>query len=117
MSKNGTTTAGMTRYRCTTCGTSRTTVQDHTARDLRYGLDWLLGRASQDEHRLPARTLRRRCRVLWELIPPVPRDGVVQPVLHLDGIHLGRDTVVLVAMDEHSRVVGWHAAKREASDA
>ncbi|WP_033518873.1 transposase, partial [Bifidobacterium cuniculi] len=38
-------------------------------------------------------------------------------VLHLDGIHLGRDTVVLVAMDEHSRVVGWHAAKREASDA
>ncbi|WP_033518900.1 transposase-like zinc-binding domain-containing protein, partial [Bifidobacterium cuniculi] len=89
MSKNGTTSAGKTRYRCTTCGTSRTTTQDHAARDLRYGLDWLPARASQDEHRPATRTLRRRCRMLWDLIPPVPRDGTVQRVLHLDGIHLG----------------------------
>ncbi|KFI61963.1 transposase for IS3509a [Bifidobacterium cuniculi] len=116
MSKNGTTSAGKTRYRCTTCGTSRTTTQDHAARDLRYGLDWLPARASQDEHRPATRTLRRRCRMLWDLIPPVPRDGTVQRVLHLDGIHLGHDTVVLIAMDGHSHVAGWHAARREASD-
>lgn len=116
MSKNGTTSAGTTRYRCTRCGTSRATVQDHAARDLRHGLDWLLGRASQGEHRLPPRTLRRHCQAMWDLIPPVPRDGVVHRVLHLDGIHLGHDTVVPVAMNEHSRTVGWHVARREASE-
>lgn len=74
-----------------------------------------MGRDSQHDHELPERTLRRRCQIMWDLIPPVPCDGIVHPILHLDGIHLGRQAVVLIAMDEHSYVVGWYVARQETS--
>ena len=49
-------------------------------------------------HRLPARTLRRRCELMWGLWPPVPLVDEVHHVVHVDGIHLHRDAVVLIAV-------------------
>ena len=67
---------------------------------------------SQAGHRLPARTLRRRCELMWSLWPPVPLVDEVHHVVHVDGIHLHRDAVVLIAV-AGGHVIGWHVAKSE----
>lgn len=79
MKRNGRTSSGRIRWRCRNagCGSSRTQSRDNSARDLRCGLDWLFSKQSQAEHRLPARTLRRRC----ELISSNPCDGIELPRL------------------------------------
>lgn len=98
MKRNGRTSSGRIRWRCRNagCGSSRTQSRDNSARDLRCGLDWLFSKQSQAEHRLPARTLRRRCELMWSLWPPVPLVDEVHHVVHVDGIHLHRDAVVLI---------------------
>ena len=114
MKRNGRTSSGRIRWRCRNagCGSSRTQSRDNSARDLRCGLDWLFSKQSQAEHRLPARTLRRRCELMWSLWPPVPLVDEVHHVVHVDGIHLHRDAVVLIAV-AGGHVIGWHVAKSE----
>lgn len=109
MKRNGRTSSGRIRWRCRNagCGSSRTQSRDNSARDLRCGLDWLFSKQSQAEHRLPARTLRRRCELMWGLWPPVPLVDEVHHVVHVDGIHLHRDAVVLIAV-AGGHVIGWH---------
>lgn len=59
-----------------------------------------------------ARAGRRGNGLLWGILPPVPRDGVVHHAVHVDGIHLGRDAVVLMAVAD-GHVIGWHVAASE----
>ena len=49
MKKNGSTSAGRTRWRCkdSACGASATRSYDRAAADLRAGLDWLFSKDSQ----------------------------------------------------------------------
>lgn len=112
--KNGKTPAGRTRWRCKDpkCGASSSRSYDTRSRDLQTALDWLLSRRTQREHPLPERTLRRRCEILWDLWPVCPVDDVVHDVVHIDGIHLGRKAVALIAMAD-GHVIGWHIAKSE----
>lgn len=114
MKRNGRTSSGRIRWRCRNagCGSSRTQSRDNSARDLRCGLDWLFSKQSQAGHRLPARTLRRRCELMRSLWPPVPLVDEVHHVVHVDGIHLHRDAVVLIAV-AGGHVIGWHVAKSE----
>lgn len=49
---------------------------------------------------------------MWGLWPPVPLVDEVHHVVHVDGIHLHRDAVVLIAV-AGGRVIGWHVAKSE----
>lgn len=118
MKKNGTTSAGRTRYRCTDhrCGISTSRAYDRSAQDLRGFLDWLLSKSSQRELAVPDRTLRRRNELGWSLWPPCPMDGQIHDVIHLDGIHLGRQAVVLIAWGD-GHVLGWYVARRETSAA
>ena len=76
MKKNGSTSAGRTRWRCkdSACGASATRSYDRAAADLRAGLDWLFSKDSQAERRIPARSLRRANTLMWSLWPPVPLD-------------------------------------------
>ena len=61
MKKNGATSAGRTRWRCKdpSCGASASRAYDRRSADLRAGLDWLFSKESQEERRIPARSLRR----------------------------------------------------------
>nr|WP_237746116.1 IS1249 family transposase [Bifidobacterium saguini] len=106
------------RWRCRNadCGSSRTQPRDNSARDLRCGLDWLFSKRSQAEHRLSARTLRRRCELMWSLWAPVPLVDEIHHVVHVDGFHLHRDAVVLIAV-AGGHVIGWHIARSERSAA
>ena len=47
---------------------------------------------------------------MWGLWPPVPLVDEVHHVVHVDGIHLHRDAVVLIAV-AGGHVIGWHVAK------
>ena len=49
---------------------------------------------------------------MWSLWPPVPLVDEVHHVVHVDGIHLHRDAVVLIAV-AGGHVIGWHVAKSE----
>ena len=97
MKKNGSTSSGRTRWRCKdrSCGASRTRSYDRRAADLGSSLAWLLSKDTQEERPVPARTLRRRNELMWGLWPPVPLADQVHDVVHLDGIHLHRQAVVL----------------------
>lgn len=118
MKKNGTTSAGRTRWRCGKrgCGASVTHSYDRGAEDVQGFLDWLLSRKTQRDASVPDRTLRRRNGLGWSLWPPCPMDGQVHDVVHLDGIHLGRNAVVLIAYGD-GHVLGWYVARRETSAA
>ena len=59
---------------------------------------WPFSKERRTEHTLPARTPRRRNELMWGLRPPVPPVNEIHDVAHLDGIHLHRNAVVLIAL-------------------
>ena len=62
------------------------------------------------------RSFRRRTAEFWEALPmPVP-DGELHCVLHVDGIRVARELVVLICCSGE-RVVSWHMARSENSRA
>ena len=81
-------------------------------RTLGSSLAWLLSKDTQEERPVPARTLRRRNELMWGLWPPVPLADQVHDVVHLDGIHLHRQAVVLITI-AGGHVIGWYVARRE----
>ena len=62
------------------------------------------------------RSFRRRCEPLWQLWPFSPIVDEVHEVIFVDGIHLGRGAVVLIAQTPDC-VLGWYAARSENSRA
>lgn len=70
----------------------------HDRDDLRLFLDWLFSKRTQHEMGLHARSFQRSTQRFWDLWPPVPLVDEIHHVVHLDGIHLHRDAVVLVAV-------------------
>lgn len=116
MKRNGTTSAGRTRWRCPSpeCGVSRTLQYQRDGSDLTVFLDWLFSKRTQAETGANPRTFRRRTRWCWELWPPVPLVDEIHHVVHVDGIHLHRQAVVLIAIAD-SHVIGWHVTRRETS--
>lgn len=65
--------------------------------DLTVSLNWLLSNKTQDKYSydFSARILRRKNKLLWDLWPQVPFE--VYDYIHVDGIHLGRKSVILIA--------------------
>lgn len=114
--RNGRTSSGSQRWRCTACGASTTVRYDDTAARLDEFLGWLLSKDSQATMPGGGRSFRRRTAEFWEVWPmPVP-DGELHRVLHVDGIWVARDLVVLICCSGE-RVVSWYMARSENSRA
>ncbi|MDB1881024.1 transposase, partial [Collinsella aerofaciens] len=114
--RNGRTSSGSQRWRCTACGASTTVRYDDTATRLEEFLGWLLSKDSQATMPGGGRSFRRRTAEFWEVWPmPVP-DGELHRVLHVDGIWVARDLVVLICCSGE-RVVSWYMARSENSRA
>ena len=114
--RNGRTSSGSQRWRCTTCGASTTVRYDDTATRLDEFLGWLLSKDSQAAMPGGGRSFRRRTAEFWEVWPmPVP-DGELHRVLYVDGIWVARDLVVLICCSGE-RVVSWYMARSENSRA
>ena len=89
--RNGRTSSGSQRWRCTACGASTTVRYDDTATRLDEFLGWFLSKDSQAAMPGGGRSFRRRTAEFWEVWPmPVP-DGELHRVLHVDGIWVARD--------------------------
>ena len=89
--RNGRTSSGSQRWRCTACGASTTLRYDDTAARLEEFLGWLLSKGSQAAMPGGGRSFRRRTAEFWEVWPmPVP-DGELHRVLYVDGIWVARD--------------------------
>ena len=116
MVKNGKDKCGNQRWLCRSCGVTSRWKNDVTARDLSVFLDMILGKTIQRDLPGQGRTFRRKAAKLWEIWPICEPDGEIRRVIHIDGIHLGRVAVVLIACScEH--VIAWHVARRESTQA
>lgn len=114
--RNGRTSSGSQRWRCTACGASTTVRYDDTAARLDELIGWLLSKDSQAAMPGGGRSFRRRTAEFWGVWPmPVP-DGELHRVLHVDGIWVARDLVVLICCSGE-RVVSWYMARSENSRA
>ena len=114
MVRNGKTKAGRTRFRCRRCRSSSVRKIDTSAKDLKTFLAWLLSRKRQSDMPGAGRTFRRRCAPFWDIWPMPPKIEEPRDVIYVDGIHLGRRAVVLIASDER-HVLGWHLCRAENS--
>ena len=116
MIRHGRTSSGRQRWRCKPCQITTLNEIDSTAKHLDEFLAWLLGRRLQADMPGGGRSFRRRCEPLWQLWPFSPIVDEVHEVILVDGIHLGRGAVVLIAQTTDS-VLGWYAARSENSRA
>lgn len=116
MKRNGTTSAGRTRWRCKACGASRTHSIDNSAKLLSSFLSWLFSRRRQADMPGGGRTFRRKCARFWDYWPRPPATGEVHRVVFVDGIYIARGVVILIARDEE-HVIGWHLARSETAAA
>jgi hypothetical protein len=112
MKRNGKTSAGKVRWRCTSCNLSKTHSIDITPRYLEEFLKWLMSRQRQSEMPGGGRSFRRRTSQFWKIWPTPQITGEIHPVIYLDGIYLGRRAVILIAVND-KHVLGWYVAKTE----
>ena len=116
MIRHGKTSTGRSRWRCKPCQITTLNEIDSTAKHLDEFVAWLLGRRRQVDLPGGGRSFRRRCEPLWQLWPFSPIVDEVHEVIFVDGIHLGRNAVVLIAQTPDC-VLGWYAARSENSRA
>lgn len=116
MKRNGRTAAGTQRWRCRACGASAVHGNDTSGRDLERFLGWLLSRDVQSDMPGQGRSFRRLAARFWPIWPMPPMVDEVHRVVHVDGIWLARDAVVLVACGEE-HVLSWYLARSETSRA
>ena len=100
MKRNGRTSAGRTRRRCTSCGASTARRIDGSAKLLESFLGWLLARRRQADMPGGGRAFRRKTARFWEIWPMPPKVEAPRRIVYVDGIHLGRKAVVLIASDD-----------------
>ena len=116
MTRHGKTSAGRQRWRCKLCQITSLNEIDASAKHLGEFLAWLLCGSRQADMPGGGRSFRRRCQRLWEVWPLSPMVDEVHEVVFVDGLHLGRKAVVLIAQTR-SHVLGWYAARSENSRA
>ena len=116
MKKNGKTSAGTQRWRCKSCGASSVRKIDNSAKALETFLAWLLSKDSIAGLKTSRATFWRRFGWVWRIWPVAPFTGEVHDVVFLDGLHLGRVAVVIIAV-AGGHVLAWHLARSECAEA
>lgn len=113
--RNGKTSAGTQRWRCGTCGFSSTRKIDNRAKLLALFIRWLLGKLSQKELNLVARTFRDKTAEFWRIWPLLPLCDEIHHVVYMDGIWLVRNKAVLLIACTDKAIIGCHFARSENS--
>ena len=108
--------SGKQRWHCTSCHSTGVQRIDTSAKHLGEFLAWLLSGNRQADMPGGGRSFRRRCQSLWEIWPLAPVVDQVHEVVFVDGIHLGRKAVVLIAQSRDF-ILGWYVARSENSRA
>lgn len=116
--KNGTTSAGRTRWRCKACGAS--TVRSRVDVTRRAQLDrfvgWLLNPSPQCSLGGTGRSFRASTAWCWNVEVPQPTvTGEVLPTVMLDGTYLQGWCLLIAFSGQH--VLGWQWCDRESKPA
>lgn len=114
MKRSGRTKAGVQRWRCRACGASAVHRIDSSAKQLKAFLKWLMGKGSLKEQGCSKATFERRAKRFWGLWPLPSFTGEVYDTLFVDGIHISRRLVVLIACTKE-HVIAWHLVTSECS--
>lgn len=118
--KNGKTSAGKTRYRCTTCGASfsKTRIDVSEREALRALITYAQGKNELAAISNASRwTIRRRFAPVWDVPTPHPQPtGEVLPYVFIDGTWLAHGWTLLIARSQH-HVEEWQWATSEKSEA
>lgn len=114
MRRNGYTSAGKIRYRCSNCNTSTTERRDSKARKLARFLNWLSGNKTAKQQSISTRSFYRLTAQCWQYWPISECVTTPHPVVFIDGIHLGRQAVVLIARN-YEHTLAWHVARAEST--
>lgn len=116
LKRNGTTTAGRTRWRCKQCGASSTKNRPDLARrnELAGFLSWLMGKASQRElDGGTGRSFRAQHAWCWNIEPTITVTGEIYPEVQLDGLYLDGGWCILIAINHAGHVIAWQWAMSE----
>lgn len=116
MKRNGKTSAGRQRWRCTACGLSSIHNREDHTHALNAFLDWLLSKDRQIDMPGQGRSFRRKIARFWEIWPMPDIVDEVHRVIYVDGIYLARNLVVLIACSDEY-VLSWYLARAETSRA
>jgi len=121
LKRNGKTSSGATRWRCTGCGSSSVRKRPDLARasQLREFVAWLLGSATQRElDGGSGRSFRDQHSWCWRVAPLIPDTGEAFNEIQIDGTYLGNPKrCFLVAITASMKVIKWRWAKTESTDA
>lgn len=115
LKKNGKTSAGRTRWRCTACGASSTKSRPDLSRRAEFEafLAWLLGPLPQgDVGSGSARTFRRKTAWCWLVEPSITITGEIYDEVQIDGIYLSSKWCCLIATSA-GKVIAWQWCDRE----
>lgn len=116
MTKHGKTKAGKQRWRCKSCNSTKTHSINSDAKQLKVFLDWLMSRKRQTDMKVSGRTFRRNSSKFWKYWALPPLIDEIHRVVYVDGIHLGRKAVILIACSDEY-VLGWYLARHEHTQA
>lgn len=119
MKKNGTTSKGTTRWRCTTCNASsvRTTQSDAIrAAEFRTFITWATSTRSLTQLATDTgtsiSTLQRRFTWCWYIrVPHTPDPHRIHDQIFIDGTYLAGGCLLIAATATH--VIDWHWCRRE----
>ena len=77
---------------------------------------WMFGKKTQRGNRMDSRTFRRRINLFWHYwaLPPIHEER--ETVIHVDGLSLNRNVVVLIASGEQG-LIRWYLVHSESSHA
>jgi hypothetical protein len=117
MKKNGTTSAGRTRWRCRDCGASTTRERPDTARrnELAGFVGWLVGKDSEEE-RGPSRwTFWRRTAWCWSLRPEIPVTGEVYDEVQIDGLYVAGLCALIASAGGRPIGLQWAGSENQAA--
>lgn len=117
LKKNGTTSAGRTRWRCTGCGASSTRSRPDVTRRAQFDgfIRWLLGPTSQQHAGAgSSRSFRRDTAWCWAVEPVLEPTGEIHVEVQVDGIYLSSNWCCLIASTQ-GKVIAWQWCDREKS--
>lgn len=111
--KNGSTSAGRTRWRCKSCGASSIQSRVDVTRKAEFTafLSWITGKQRQGAHAGSERTFRRRSAWCWNVVPQAVGTGEIHPVIMLDGTYFNGWCVLVAYTGQH--VIAWQWCDRE----
>ena len=112
MNKHGYSSSGKQRWRCKKCSYTKTHKINTDAKNLELFLAWLFSKQRQVDMPGGGRAFRYKTARFWEIWPMPPLIDEIFDVVYVDGIHLGRKAVVLIACSD-KYVLGWYLAKQE----